>query len=270
MKILFFSYYFPPDIGAGSFRADSLINHLLQKNCSVTLICAQPNRYKNIKKKASSEIEIRGNLTIKRVPAPIFFQNLFGQALVFPLFIFKALLISRNEKPSLVIGTSSRLGTAFIAAISSIFHKADLVLDIRDIIIETISYSKIFKPLKKLIIFFLFLIEKLSVSKSSMLNLVSPAFNEYYINKYKYPINQIFNFQNGIDELAGKVYQRMVSREELESFKNKYSVISNKMVGGQPLIHIYSEQNPQDNFESVTPNLEDVFFFKIHASSLLV
>jgi len=33
-----------------------------------------------------------------------------------------------------------------------------------------------------------------------MLNLVSPAFNEYYINKYKYPINQIFNFQNGIDE----------------------------------------------------------------------
>ena len=46
--------------------------------------------------------------------------------------------------------------------------------------------------------------------------------------------------------------------------------ISNKMVGGQPLIHIHSDSNPQNGFEQVKPNLEDVFFSKINTSNVLV
>jgi len=76
--------------------------------------------------------------------------------------------------------------------------------------------------------------------------------------------------QKAIEELEGKVYQRMVAREELESFASQYAIISNKMVGGQPLIHIYSETNPNEGFESVKPNLEDVFFSKINTSNVLV
>lgn len=78
------------------------------------------------------------------------------------------------------------------------------------------------------------------------------------------------NPQNAIDELDGKVYQRIVAREELESFANKYSIISNKMVGGQPLIHVFSETNLDNGFELVKPNLEDVFFSKINTSNVLV
>lgn len=76
--------------------------------------------------------------------------------------------------------------------------------------------------------------------------------------------------QNAIDELHGKVYQRIVAREELENFAKDYSIISNKMVGGQPLIHIFSETNPDNGFELVKPNLEDVFFSKINTSNVLV
>lgn len=76
--------------------------------------------------------------------------------------------------------------------------------------------------------------------------------------------------QKAIEELEGKVYQRMVAREELESFASQYAIISNKMVGGQPLIHIYSETNPKEGFELVKPNLEDVFFSKINTSNVLV
>lgn len=76
--------------------------------------------------------------------------------------------------------------------------------------------------------------------------------------------------QKAIEELEGKVYQRMVAREELESFASQYAIISNKMVGGQPLIHIYSETNPNEGFELVKPNLEDVFFSKINTSNVLV
>lgn len=76
--------------------------------------------------------------------------------------------------------------------------------------------------------------------------------------------------QNAIDELQGKVYQRIVSREELQNYASEYSIISNKMVGGQPLIHVFSDTEPGNGFEPVKPNLEDVFFSKINTSNVLV
>ncbi|MEL6810674.1 MAG: ABC transporter ATP-binding protein [Bacteroidota bacterium] len=76
--------------------------------------------------------------------------------------------------------------------------------------------------------------------------------------------------QKAIDELQGKVYQKIVPRKELQTYAMEYSIISNKMVGGQPLIHVFSESDPQNGFEQVTPNLEDVFFSKINTANVLV
>ncbi len=76
--------------------------------------------------------------------------------------------------------------------------------------------------------------------------------------------------QNAIDELHGMVYQKVVARDELEEYASKYSIISNKMVGGKPLIHIFNESNPNEGFELVKPNLEDVFFSKINTTHSLV
>jgi ABC-type multidrug transport system ATPase subunit len=76
--------------------------------------------------------------------------------------------------------------------------------------------------------------------------------------------------QTAIEDLSGKVYQKIVKREELDEYAKQYSIISNKMVGGRPLIHVFSEANPGDGFESVQPNLEDVFFSKINTSNILV
>ena len=76
--------------------------------------------------------------------------------------------------------------------------------------------------------------------------------------------------QNAIDALDGKVFRRIVAREELETYANNYAIISNKMVGGQPLIHVFSETNPENGFELVKPNLEDVFFSRINKTNVLV
>jgi len=76
--------------------------------------------------------------------------------------------------------------------------------------------------------------------------------------------------QNALDELDGNVFQKMVPREELENHAEQYSIISNKMVGGQPLIHVFSETNPGTGFEPIYPSLEDVFFSKINTSNTLV
>ncbi|HET8860293.1 ABC transporter ATP-binding protein [Marivirga sp.] len=76
--------------------------------------------------------------------------------------------------------------------------------------------------------------------------------------------------QTAIEDLSGKVYLKIVKREELDEYAKEYSIISNKMVGGKPLIHVFSESNPGDGFEQVQPNLEDVFFSKINTSNILV
>lgn len=76
--------------------------------------------------------------------------------------------------------------------------------------------------------------------------------------------------QNAIEELSGKVYQKMVDRKELEEYAANYAVISNKMVGGKPLIHVYSAESLSNGFELVEPDLEDVFFSKINTTNKLV
>ncbi len=76
--------------------------------------------------------------------------------------------------------------------------------------------------------------------------------------------------QESIDELKGKVYQKIVSHESLKEYAENYAIISNKMVGGQPLIHVFSEVHPENGFEQVQPNLEDVFFSKINTANVLV
>jgi ABC-2 type transport system ATP-binding protein len=68
-----------------------------------------------------------------------------------------------------------------------------------------------------------------------------------------------------IDDLKGNVWQKMVERNELEQYQNDYKVISDKMVAGKPLIHVLSDSNPGNGFESVEPGLEDVFFTKINS-----
>jgi ABC-type multidrug transport system ATPase subunit len=69
-----------------------------------------------------------------------------------------------------------------------------------------------------------------------------------------------------IEELNGKVWRKQIDRTELKAYMDNYQVISNKMVAGKPQLHVLSDSNPGDGFVSVDPDLEDVFFSKIHFS----
>jgi len=69
---------------------------------------------------------------------------------------------------------------------------------------------------------------------------------------------------NALKQLTGKVWSKTIEREELDSYKSDYHVISDKMVAGKPQIHILSDDNPGGGFRAVEPNLEDAFFTKIN------
>ncbi len=66
-----------------------------------------------------------------------------------------------------------------------------------------------------------------------------------------------------VQSLAGRVWRRKVPKAELAAFEARYRVISSKMVAGQPLIHVYSEDPIDDGFAPADPSLEDVFFTRI-------
>jgi ABC-type multidrug transport system ATPase subunit len=69
---------------------------------------------------------------------------------------------------------------------------------------------------------------------------------------------------NALDIIKGKVWASQIEKIELEDYNSKYQVISNKLVGGKPLIHAYSETVLDNGFSKAEETLEDVFFAKIN------
>lgn len=66
-----------------------------------------------------------------------------------------------------------------------------------------------------------------------------------------------------ISELNGRVWQRSIAKTELATYEEKYKIISSRLVGGRPFIHVLSEQPLNGGFSPSSPDLEDVFFTKI-------
>ncbi|HET6934221.1 MAG TPA: ABC transporter ATP-binding protein [Candidatus Angelobacter sp.] len=66
-----------------------------------------------------------------------------------------------------------------------------------------------------------------------------------------------------ISELKGRIWQRTIEKAELAHYEQTFRVVSNKLVGGRPFLHVYGEQPPGDGFAPSQPDLEDVFFTKI-------
>jgi ABC-2 type transport system ATP-binding protein len=66
-----------------------------------------------------------------------------------------------------------------------------------------------------------------------------------------------------VAELKGRVWQRSIAKADLPSYEQRYRVISNRLVGGHPLLHVLSPQTPADEFVPSIPDLEDVFFTRI-------
>jgi ABC-type multidrug transport system ATPase subunit len=63
--------------------------------------------------------------------------------------------------------------------------------------------------------------------------------------------------------LAGKIWSRTMSKQELQQRDWSYPILSTKLVAGLPLVRVYSEVEPVGSWRLVEPDLEDVFFAKL-------
>ena len=197
MKILVLSFYYQPDLCAGSFRCTALVQQLRQQaDCQIEVVTTLPNRYASYSA-AAPEHEEQGNLRVHRVALPAHKSGMVDQAKAFTRYYRKALSITQAQKYDAVFATSSRLFTAFLGARIASRKKAPLYLDIRDIFVDTMNdvlphkVALFAKPV-------LHLIEKYTFNRAGRINLVSKGFAGYFSTHF--PKADLRWFTNGIDE----------------------------------------------------------------------
>jgi UDP-N-acetylglucosamine:LPS N-acetylglucosamine transferase len=203
LRIVFFTSYYPPDLGAGSFRSEALTNEtskILDKNDDIHVVTTLPNRYKDYSIQAKS-FEKKGNITIHRLNIPKHTGSIFSQAISFFVYGFKAYKLSLRLKPDFIIGTTGRLMTGLLSALSAYKLNIEYFIDIRDIFSETISdifsgKNIIFGGLIKA---FFLLLEKKVLTNAAGVNVVSEGFLKYFEDQNIVTSNWTF-FPNGIDE----------------------------------------------------------------------
>ena len=204
MKIVFFTFYYPPDLCAGSFRAIALTQALskrMKNDDELHIIATHPNRYENHRVKAS-DIEVHGNTTIHRISVPSHKSGMFSQARTFATYALASYKLCNKLNPDFLIGTTSRLMTGILTGVSARKLGCKYFIDLRDIFSETIS--DIFSQKNKLLGFIskktFSLLERWLFNKAIGVNVVSEGFPEYFQNMGINTSNWSF-FPNGVDKI---------------------------------------------------------------------
>ena len=65
---------------------------------------------------------------------------------------------------------------------------------------------------------------------------------------------------HAVDELRGRIWRRVIAKEELAEMQRQHAVISTKLLAGRTVVRIYSDAEPGAGFEPTEPDLEDVYF----------
>ena len=198
LKILVLSFYYTPDLCAGSFRAAALVDTLL--NClppssQIDVVTTLPNRYSSFSVDAPA-IENHPGLHVRRIALPVHQSGMIDQSKAFLTFYRQAMKHVEGRDYDLVFGTSSRLMTAVMAARVAKKKKAFLYLDIRDIFLDTIK-DVLPKRLAYAIRPIFSWLENWAVKRADKVNLVSRGFEGYF--KTRYPRQKFSFFTNGID-----------------------------------------------------------------------
>lgn len=197
-RILYLSFYFEPDLCAGSFRNSPLLKELadqLKEDTEIDVITTLPNRYKSFDATAPA-FEQRDNVTITRVIIPKHKSGFADQINSFKTYFFAANKFIEGKKYDLVFASSSRLFTAYLGYTIAKRLKVPLYLDIRDIFIDTMKDVLTNAVVKAGLLPVLKNIEKKIFNYASHINLISGGFSTYF-EKYKKPNYSYFS--NGID-----------------------------------------------------------------------
>ena len=227
MRILVLSFYYQPDLCAGSFRTSALVEQLNELNVDVEVVTTMPNRYATFKSEAR-EFEAQENLKVYRLLLPEHNSGMLDQIRSFYSFYNQAMKLTSARKYDIVYATSSRLFTAFLGKRISRKQSVPIYLDIRDIFLDTLK--DVLSPLIfRLVSPILSMFEKYTFDNVNHINLVSKGFGKYF--KEKSNCDSYSFFTNGIDdEFINKDFS-------ITTRKNQLSVLYAGNIGEGQALH---------------------------------
>ena len=63
-----------------------------------------------------------------------------------------------------------------------------------------------------------------------------------------------------VEALQGRIWRRLVDKDEVPAFEEAHSIISTRMLAGRTLLHAVADTDPGQGFEPAEADLEDVYF----------
>ena len=63
-----------------------------------------------------------------------------------------------------------------------------------------------------------------------------------------------------VADLRGRIWRRVISKQELATMERQHAVISTKLLAGRTVVRVYSDTAPNADFEAAEPDVEDVYF----------
>ncbi len=198
-RILLLTFFYPPDLSAGSFRACALVGALRAhagERVHVDVLTTQPNRYHEHACETRILESVDG-VRIRRIRLPAHRSGFRGQAVAFAAFAWQATRYARGGRYDLVVATSSRLMTAVLGAWIAYRQGARLYLDIRDIFVENLG-ELFSRPVSSMLMVGFGALERWAVRRADKVNLVTAGFLGYF--QARYPKQQFSQFTNGVDD----------------------------------------------------------------------
>jgi len=197
-RILYLTFYFEPDLCAGSFRNSPLVKELAKQvteKAEIDVITTLPNRYSTFAADAP-EYEERENYIVHRIAIPKHQSGMQDQIKSFSRYFSETKRLIQGRKYDLVVASSSRLFTAYLGYTIAKKQQIPLYLDIRDIFTDTMKDVLKNSVVKSAVLPLLSQIERKVFNYAKHINLISGGFKPYF-NKYTKPFYS--EFPNGID-----------------------------------------------------------------------
>lgn len=229
MKILLFTQYYPPDIGAQAFRMEVLVKALLKRDHKVSVITTEPHRYDLKEKIQFKKYEKDSKLEIYRIRGGKNNDTFWRRPVNYFIFMVNSLIYSLKLTHTgggydLIFATSPPITSAVTAFVCAFLKKKDFILEVRDLWPDTLVDLKIFK--NKLIINFLVYIEKILYRKAKLIVVVSEAFKIKITDK-GVSENKIVTFPNGLDK---EFVLENVAIKRKNAFREEYSIPKDKII----------------------------------------
>jgi hypothetical protein len=200
MKILYLTFFFEPDLGAGSFRNTSLVKELsrqISNADTIDVITTFPNRYSTYEVE-SSPCEEMGNIKVYRIRVPNHKNGFFDQINSFKTYFLKTKKLVKKQNYDIVFVSSSRFFSAYLGYSIARQYRIPLYIDMRDIFIESLDNALKIPIVKQIIIPYLKLIEKRIFNYASHVNLISEGFSPYF---KKFKCQSYSTYTHGIDDI---------------------------------------------------------------------